>query len=87
VKSKKDKLNATFHSVSDLLITDFKPDDGTHFKRDEVFNAKDIFTETIRNYDEDFWGNYNIIKPSEDLRNALRNYNPKNDSDIENNGK
>jgi hypothetical protein len=87
VKSKKDKLNATFHSVSDLLITDFKPDDGTHFKRDEVFNPKDIFTETISNYDEDFWGNYNIIKPSEDLRNALRNYNPKNDSDIENNSK
>jgi hypothetical protein len=84
VKSKKDKVNSTFHSVSDLLITDFKPDDGTHFKRDEVFNAKDIFTETITNYDEDFWGNYNIIKPTEDLSNALRNYFPKKDSDIEN---
>ncbi len=80
VKSKKDKVNSTFHSVSDLLITDFKPDDGTHFKRDEVFSPKDIFTETITSNDEDFWGNYNIIKPSEDLQNALRDYYMKNDS-------
>jgi hypothetical protein len=24
-------------------------------------------------YDEHFWGNYNIIKPDEDLRNAFKN--------------
>ena len=87
VKSKADKVNSTFHSVSDLLITDFKPDNGPHFKRDEIFNPKDIFTEIITNYDEDFWGNYNIIKPSEDLRNALRNYSPKNEPVIKNSGK
>jgi len=80
VKSKKDKVNSTFHSISDLLITDFKADDGTHFKRDELFNSKDIFTETITNNDEDFWGNYNIIKPSEDLQKALLNYYQQNDS-------
>ena len=87
VKSKKGRVNSTFHSLSDLLITDFKPDDGTRFKRDEVFNAKDIFTEKITKYDEDFWGNYNIIKPTEDLMKALRNYTPKNDPVIENKGK
>jgi len=80
VRSKSDKVNSTFHSVSDLLITDFKPDDGTHFKRDEVFNAKDIFTETITKYDDGFWGDYNTIKPSEDLREALEEYYLKNDS-------
>jgi hypothetical protein len=80
VKSKSDKVNSTFHSVSDLLIADFKPDDGTHFKRDEVFNAKDIFTETITTYDDGFWGDYNTIKPSEDLREALQEYYLKNDT-------
>jgi hypothetical protein len=80
VRSKSDKVNSTFHSVSDLLITDFKPDDGANFKRDEVFNAKDIFTETITKYDDGFWGDYNTIKPSEDLQNALQDYYLKNDS-------
>lgn len=80
VRSKKDKVNSIFRSESELLITDFKPDDGTHFKRDEVFNAKDIFTETITTYDDGFWGDYNTIKPSEDLREALQDYYLKNDS-------
>jgi hypothetical protein len=80
VKSKSDRVNSTFHSISDLLITDIKPDDGTHFKRDELFNPKDIFTEIITNYDEGFWGNYNTIKPSEELRNALQKYSLENDT-------
>lgn len=80
VKSKEDRVNSTFHSTSDLLIADIRPDDGTHFKRDELFNPKDIFTEIITNYDEGFWGNYNTIKPSEDLRNALQKYSLENDT-------
>jgi hypothetical protein len=80
VKSKENKVNSTFHSTSDLLIADIKPDDGTHFKRDELFNPKDIFTEIITNYDEDFWEDYNTIQPSEDLRNALKKYSLENDT-------
>ena len=80
VKSKKDKINSMFHSTSELLITDFKTDDGTHFKRNELFSSKDIFTEIITDYDEDFWGDFNTIKPSEALRNALKKYSQENDS-------
>lgn len=80
VRSKKDKINSLFHSVSDLLITDLKPDDGTRFKRNEVFGSRDIFTEMVSNYDDQFWGDYNIIKPSQDLRKALEKYYKENDS-------
>jgi hypothetical protein len=80
VKSKNDKVNSVFHSTSDLLITDFKADDGTHFKRNELYTSKDIFTEMINNNDEDFWSDYNTIKPSEDLRNALQKYYLENDT-------
>lgn len=80
VKSKKDKINSNFHSVSELQITDSKPDDGTHYKRNDLFSPKDIFTEVIATYDENFWEDYNTIKPTEDLREALRNYYLKNDS-------
>lgn len=80
VKSKKDKINSIFHSTSELLITDFKSDDGTNFRRNELFSSKDIFTEIITDYDETFWGDYNTIKPSEALRNALKKYYQENDS-------
>ena len=80
VKSKKDKINSTFHSDSELLVTEFKPDNGTHYKKNELFSSKDIFTDVVANYDENFWGDYNTIKPSGDLRKALNIYNLQNDS-------
>ena len=80
VKSKKDKINSVFLSTCELLVTDFKPDDGTHFKRNEIFSSKDIFAEMINNTAEDFWHDYNIIKPSEDLQKALKKYYLQNDT-------
>lgn len=80
VKSKNEQVNSTFHSISELIITDIKPDDKTQFKRDELFSPKDIFTDVINNIDEGFWGNYNTIKPTEDMRNALEKYYLENDS-------
>jgi len=80
VKSKKDKINSTFHSISELQITESKPDDGTHYKRNDLFSPKDIFTEIITTYNENFWEDYNTIVPTEDLREAIRNYYLKNDS-------
>ena len=80
VRSKTGKENSIFHSESELLITDFRPDDETHFKKEEMFSSKDIFTKVVTNYDDGFWGDYNIIKPSEDLRKSLLEYSEKNDS-------
>jgi hypothetical protein len=72
VKSKRDKLNSEFHSVSDLLITDIKSTELKRFTKDEKFQMKDIFVENLGTYDEIFWENYNIIKPNEDLRKAFK---------------
>lgn len=80
VRSKQDRVNSVFHSQSELLITDFRPDDGTRFKREELFSPGDIFTEVVSSYDDGFWGSYNIIQPSEDLRKSLQNYTMKSDS-------
>ena len=73
VRSKHDKLNSEFQSVSDLLITNIQPTDLKRFTRDESIKRSDIFVEMLNDYDEEFWGNYNIIKPDEDLKNAFRN--------------
>ncbi len=72
VKSKRDKINSEFHSISDLLITDISFTDLKRFSKDEKFTQSDIFVEMLGKYDEKFWENYNIIKPNEDLRNAFK---------------
>lgn len=73
IRSKRDKINSTYHSISDLLITNIENTDLKRFARVELFNQRDIFVEMINNYDAEFWENYNIIKPDEDLRNAFKN--------------
>ncbi|MFW6257302.1 MAG: carboxypeptidase-like regulatory domain-containing protein [Prolixibacteraceae bacterium] len=73
IRSRKDKINSEFHSVSELLITNIESTGLKRFPRQEVFKQRDIFVEMIDDYDPAFWENYNIIKPDEDLRNAFEN--------------
>ena len=72
IRSKRDRINSEFHSVSDLLITNIQATDLKRFNRDERFSRYDIFVEVLGAYDEKFWENYNIIKPNESLRNAFK---------------
>lgn len=72
VRSKRDKLNSDFYSVSDLLITDIQPTALKRFPNEERFNQNDVFVERIGNFDEKYWENYNIIKPDEDLSKAFK---------------
>jgi hypothetical protein len=72
VRSKNDKINSEYHSISDLLITNIQDTELKKFDRDESFTQRDIFVEMINNYDPNFWENYNIIKPDEDLQNAFK---------------
>ena len=77
VRSKHDKINSEYHSVSDLLVTDIQPTELKRFARRELFNQKDIFVEMINDYDAKFWENFNIIKPNEDLQNAFKTMSSK----------
>jgi hypothetical protein len=72
IRSKRDKVNSEFYSMSDLLITDIQHTELKRFKRNESITHRDVFVEIIDDYDEQYWENYNIIKPDEDLRNAFR---------------
>ena len=72
VRSREDRVNSVFESSSELLVTDIKNTDLKRFPGKELFTINDIFTDISVDYDESFWGNYNIIKPDEDLRNAIQ---------------
>lgn len=76
VKSPKNRVNSVFHSVSDLLITDVKNTSLKRFPVKDLFTVNDVFAEMVLDYDADFWGSYNIIKPDEDLRQAVRFFLP-----------
>lgn len=72
IRSKRDRLNSEFHSVSDLLITDINNTEIKRFTNGEKFTKNDVFVERLGHFDEKFWENYNIIKPDEDLRKAFK---------------
>ncbi len=74
IKDRSEKINSLFQSTSELLITDLEQSQIRRFPRNQAFLITDIFTETIDEYDDEFWGNYNIIKPGENLVKALKNF-------------
>jgi len=72
---KKDRKNfkTEYRSVSDILVTQqYEFPRRTRFGPEGLFRADDIFADIIGQYDPDFWGNYNVIKPDDDLSKALR---------------
>ncbi len=80
VRSRKDNINSIFHSISDLLVTNHERTNLRRFQKDETFQPDDIFTEMIIDYDKEFWGDYNIIQPTDDLRKAIKKINPDSES-------
>ncbi len=73
VRSREDGINSVFHSVSDLLVTRHEITRLKRFPKELQLGASDIFTEVITDYDPDFWANYNIIEPTDELEKAIRN--------------
>jgi hypothetical protein len=75
VKRKK-KFKTEYRNVTDVLVTDQYPfPKKARFGPEGLFHEKDIFSEKIGVYDKAFWGNYNVIKPDEDLSMAIRESN------------
>ncbi len=74
IKGKKEKLNSVFQSVSEVLVTDMEKSQIKRFPRKQAFTINDVFTDNIKEYDANFWGNFNIIKPDADLRKALKSF-------------
>lgn len=73
VKQNKDNFKTEYRSVSDILVTQqYTFPRKARFGPEGLFRADDIFADIIGQYDPEFWGNYNVIKPDDDLSKALR---------------
>lgn len=77
VKFKVDKkhhwFSKTYTSTVDLAVTDKDTVNVTKFKLSESLKPNQIFIDKVNDYyDENFWGNYNIIKPEEPIEEAIK---------------
>ena len=67
------RLFATNYTiVNETVITDNDEDNVSRIAARDAFSMrKSLSTEVASYYDEDFWGAYNIIEPTESLENAV----------------
>lgn len=84
VKQNKDNFKTEYRSVSDILVTQqYTFPRKARFGPEGLFRVDDIFADIIGQYDPEFWGNYNVIKPDDDLSKALREIETK-EKDVKN---
>ena len=69
----KRRLFSTNYAVtSEMVVTDRRENPSEMISRNKVFASNQIFYDKVGNYwSEDFWGNYNIIEPTESLEHAV----------------
>lgn len=74
VSKEKHKLFSTqFLVFFELAITDVDLKNVKRFEREELAPIHSVFSRTITNYDPDFWGNQDFLKPEDNLLKALKN--------------
>jgi hypothetical protein len=66
-----DKVNYMFESVSEFVVTGIDSSNRARFKFNEVSRPKDILVQQIKESDESFWGDENIIIPEEPIEKTV----------------
>ncbi|MDR1171670.1 MAG: carboxypeptidase-like regulatory domain-containing protein [Bacteroidales bacterium] len=65
-------FSTNYAVVSEMVVTDVSMQDVTEISRKEAFRPNQILSDKVMDfYDEDFWGAYNIIEPTESLESAV----------------
>lgn len=67
------RLFSTSYTVfSEMVVTERKEDDFSRISYKDSFKSGHSLSDKVGSfYDEDFWGGYNIIEPTESLENAV----------------
>ncbi len=66
-------FNSSFDVFFELAVTDINLRNVNRFDREELAPIHSIFSRTIPNYDPEFWGNQDFLKPEDNLLQALKN--------------
>jgi hypothetical protein len=78
VDKKRQWFSKTYTSTVDLAVTDKDTVNVAKFKLSESLKPNQVFIDHVSDqYDEDFWGSYNIIKPEEPIEEAIKRISKK----------
>jgi hypothetical protein len=72
-KKKKKLFSTQFLVFFELAVTDIDKKDVRRFDREELAPIHSVFSRTITNYDPDFWGDQDFLRPEDNLMKALIN--------------
>lgn len=72
-KQKQKLFSTQFMVFFELAITDIELKNVKRFEREELAPMHSVFSRTITNYDPDFWGNQDFLRPEDNLLKALQN--------------
>ncbi len=72
-KKKKRLFNSQFNVFFEMAVTATSLNNVTRFEREQLAPIHSVFSRTITNYDSDFWGEQDFLKPEDNLLQALKN--------------
>jgi len=65
-------FSTNYDIISEMVVTDINVENVTAISRREAFRPNQMLDDRVMDfYDEDFWGAYNIIEPTESLESAV----------------
>lgn len=69
---KKRLFSSAYNVVTELVATDVRIGDVETIRPADAFKTRDVFYDMVDDFaDPDFWGDYNILEPSESLEHAV----------------
>lgn len=72
-KEKHRLFNTQFTVFFEMAVTGMTLKNVARFEREELAPIHSIFSKTITNYDKDFWGDQDFLKPEDNLMQAITN--------------
>ncbi|HEX2975453.1 MAG TPA: carboxypeptidase-like regulatory domain-containing protein [Bacteroidales bacterium] len=72
-RQKRRLFNTQFHVFFELAITDTHLENVKRFDKEDLAPIHSIFSKTITNYDPEFWGDQDFLRPETNLLQELKN--------------
>ncbi|MBR8535653.1 carboxypeptidase-like regulatory domain-containing protein [Carboxylicivirga sediminis] len=72
INDKNQKVNSVFTATTELLISDCTINEKYKLRPSELYKSKYVLADQIKETDEEFWKDYNIIRPDEELEKVFK---------------
>jgi hypothetical protein len=77
-KWKKRLFNSSYTTMVEMAVTDIDTTNINKYRSSETTKLTDIFSEKVDDFrNDEYWGDYNVIKPDESIQSAIEKLNKK----------